>query len=268
MTTTRIAGIDLHVEHGGSGPGLLCLHGIGSGAVSFLAQVAGLGDLREVVAWDAPGYGRSSDAPVALDMAGYAEVAAELVREWWGGPAAVMGASWGGTIATVLAVRYPELVERLVLVDSTRGSARTPERADAMRRRGAELAELGPRAFAHERAPRLVSPTGPAAMVELARTTMAASIRLPGYAQAAVSMAETWLATDDLARVAAPTLIICGSDDQVTGLPESTALAEAIPDAELHVVPGAGHLANVEAPDVVNTLVRNWLTSAADTGRS
>lgn len=257
--TIQVAGVDLHLERGGAGPGLLCLHGIGSAAASFDAQVSGLGDLRDVVAWDAPGYGGSAALASPPGMQGYADFVAQLIRSLWTDPVAVMGASWGGTIAMVLAARHPELVDRLILIDSTRGSAATPEQSAAMQQRAVELAEVGPEVFAQRRTPRLVSPTCNRAIVAEAQQTMAQSIRLPGYAHAADSMAQTWLGPE-LGAVQARTLVICGADDVVTGPTESLALAQAIRGARLEVLPGVGHLANLEAPEAVNDLVRAFLT--------
>ncbi|MDH6187475.1 pimeloyl-ACP methyl ester carboxylesterase [Streptomyces sp. CZ24] len=138
-------------EAGTEGPLVLCLHGIGSSSASFAAQLAGLSPVARVVAWDAPGYGRSADPDTAPGLDGYADAAAGLIRAR-GGSAHVIGVSWGGVIALRLALRHPDLVASLVVADSTRGSGADPEKAAAMRGRAAELAEAGPRAFAEARA--------------------------------------------------------------------------------------------------------------------
>jgi 3-oxoadipate enol-lactonase len=245
--------------HDGPGDPVLLLHGIGGSADSFTDQFAALSAGHRVVAWDAPGYARSADPETAPGMAGYAAAAAALLRERGAAPAHVVGVSWGGVIATRLALDHPEVVRSLVLVDSTRGSGRTAEQATAMRRRAAELADVGAAAFAQARAPKLVSAEAPKELAERVATAMARSIRLPGYAYAAASMAETDH-SDVLGRLSVPTLVIAGDRDVVTGVAESQAIAADIPGARLRVIEGAGHLSNVERPDEFNRLVLEFLT--------
>jgi 3-oxoadipate enol-lactonase len=250
----------VHVtDHGGPGTPVLLLHGIGGSAASFTGQFAALSARHRALAWDAPGYGRSADPTGAPGMSGYAAKAAELLRECGAAPAHVVGVSWGGVIATRLALDHPGLVRSLVLVDSTRGSGRSARTAAAILRRADALADLGPAAFARARARTLVSVGAPESLVDQVANAMARSIRLPGYAYAAASMAET----DHggvLGSLAVPTLVIAGDRDTVTGVAESEAIAAAVPGARLAVIEGAGHLSNVERPEVFNRLVLEFLT--------
>lgn len=245
---------EINVVDAGSGPTLLCLHGIGSSSASFQPQVDELADSLRLLAWDAPGYAKSDDPQGPLDLDGFADAAASVLRERGTGPAHVLGVSWGGVVAMRLAARHPELVRSLVLADSSRGSARTPEQAGAMRARATELRETGTRAFAALRGPRLVSPAAPPELVAHVVDTMAGSVRLPGYAYAAESMAATDL-TDGLAALRLPVLVLCGDEDTVTGVRESQAIAGGIPDAVFVTLKGAGHLANQESPAAFNAWV-------------
>lgn len=240
----------------GSGPGMLLLHGIGSSSASFATQLEALADELTLVAWDAPGYAASADplGPVGLD--GYVAAAAEVAAAALGGdPVHVVGVSWGGVIALRLAATRPELVRSLVVIGASLGSGVDPERAAQMRARAADLADLGPAEFARRRAPKLLSPHAPAPLVEAAVDTMAESIRLPGYAEAAEAMASADLRAD-LARISAPTLVLAGEHDTVTGPDRAAEIAAGISGAVLATVPGAGHLANQEQPDLVNDWLR------------
>ncbi|WP_262002928.1 alpha/beta fold hydrolase [Streptomyces sp. FIT100] len=237
----------VHVEESGTeGPLLLCLHGIGSSSAAFAPQLAELGRYARVVAWDAPGYGRSADPAAPLTLDDFVDAAAALIRER-GGSAHVLGVSWGGVIALRLAVRHPGLVDSLIIADSSPGSGTDPAKAAAMRERAAELAEAGPRAFAERRGPRLVSPGAPATLVRRVVDTMAASVRLPGYAYAAESMAAADL-RGELPRITAPTLVLCGDQDRITGTGASQAIAGAVHRTAYVIVKDAGHLANQEQP--------------------
>ncbi|ROQ69705.1 pimeloyl-ACP methyl ester carboxylesterase [Streptomyces sp. 840.1] len=238
-------------------PLLLCLHGIGSSSAAFAPQLAGLADRVHVVAWDAPGYADSADPDRAPGLDGYVDTAADLIREH-GGPAHVLGVSWGGVIALRLAARHPDLVASLIVADSSRGSGTDPDRAKAMRGRAAALAAQGPGAFAAARGPRLVSAAAPPALVERVVATMAGSVRSPGYGYAAASMAEADL-TGELPAIAAPALVLCGEQDTVTGPDESQAIAGALPTSVYVTLSGAGHLANQERPEAFNAWVRAHL---------
>ncbi|MEU3839217.1 alpha/beta fold hydrolase [Streptomyces sp. NPDC028635] len=245
---------DVHVEEAGAnGPLLLCLHGIGSSSASFAHQLAAFGDEFRVVAWDAPGYGRSPDPDGPLDLDGYADAAAAVIRGR-GGDAHVLGVSWGGVIALRLALRHPDLVASLIVADSSPGSGTDPDKAAAMRARVPELDRLGPRAFAEQRGPRLVSAEAPPRLVQRVVDTMADAVRLPGYAYAAETMACADLRAD-LPRITAPTLVLCGDKDRVTGPVAAQALAGGLPRSAGVVVKDAGHLAHQEQPEHFNAWV-------------
>ncbi len=256
MTTQTDVATGVHVVEAGTGPTVLCLHGIGSSSAAFAPQVEALAGELRFLAWDAPGYASSADPAGPLDLDGYADVAAAVVRDRADGPAHVLGVSWGGVIAVRLARRYPELVRSLVLADSSLGSGRSDEQAARMRERATELGALGALEFARNRGPRLVSEGASPELVQGVVDTMSRSVRLPGYAHAAGSMAGTDL-TAELPAVRTPTLVLSGDEDTVTGIPESQALAGGIPDAVFVTIRGAGHLANQQAPGAFNA----WLSS-------
>ena len=74
MDVTDVDGLRIAYERGGAGPALVLLHGyVGDGPTTWRPQVEGLGDEFTVVAWDAPGAGRSDDPPDGFGMAGYAD---------------------------------------------------------------------------------------------------------------------------------------------------------------------------------------------------
>ena len=256
-TRIRVAdGISLTDE--GEGRPVLLLHGIGGNARSCAAAGALLARSgRRALAWDAPGYGESADPSGPVDLpARVVQVLDDLELD----RVDLFGTSWGGVIATLVAVRWPERVRTLVLADSTRGSGTSPERAAAMRARVDELAELGAERFAAARAPRVVAPDCDPATAEAVRAEMA-RVRLPGYRAAAEFMAGTDTA-DVLGRVDRPTLVLVGEHDGVTGGPESALLARSIPGARLVVLPGAGHSAVTERPaDVATAMLDFWATA-------
>ncbi|NDZ75582.1 alpha/beta fold hydrolase [Streptomyces sp. SID10362] len=263
MSAHDLAGLHL-AESGDGGPLVLCLHGIGSSSAAFAPQAGALAAAgHRVVAWDAPGYGRSADPDGDLTLDDYADTAAAVIRTR-AADAHVVGVSWGGVIALRLATRHPELVASLTVADSTPGSGTSPEKAAAMRARVPELERLGPRAFAEERGPRLLSPDAPPELVRRVVDTMAGSIRTPGYRQAAESMAATDL-RGELAEVTAPTLVLCGDQDRITGPDASQVLAGGLHRTAYVIVKDAGHLANQEQPEHFNAWLLSHLHIVTDT---
>lgn len=254
----------LSVRVAGMGAPVLFLHGIGGAATSFASQQDQLADYL-TIAWDAPGYGASADLELGSgiarsDPAGtYADAALGVLACLGQRDAHVVGVSWGGVIATRMALRRPSAVRSLTLADSSRGSGRTEAGRIGMMRRMEELATLGSRAFAELRGPNLLAPDAPTEQVDRVVTTMS-QVRLSGYTGAAHMMASTDHSAE-LGRIAVPTLVLVGEHDRVTGIAESQALAAGIPHALFEVVPGGGHAVNQENPTAFNACLRRFLAS-------
>lgn len=234
---------------------VLLLHGIGGNANSCRAAAQVLcAQGIAAYAWDAPGYGDSTDPTGPVDLP---QAVLGVLDELGLDGVDLFGTSWGGVIAAQVAARVPERIRTLVLADSTRGSGISPERATAMRDRVAALAEAGAQDFAAHRAPKLVSPSADPATADAVRAEMA-RVRIPGYRVAAEFMAATDN-TDLLRTLTVATLVVVGADDVVTGVAESELLATLVPGAAYAVLPAAGHSAVTERPqEMVAALIRFW----------
>jgi pimeloyl-ACP methyl ester carboxylesterase len=114
-------GVRIAARTRGDGPTVLLLHGVGTASASFWAQFDGLSATHELIAWDAPGYGASTDPRIPVRLDDYADAAVDLLDALGRRDAHVVGVSWGGVIATRLALRHPDRVRTLALVDSTYG---------------------------------------------------------------------------------------------------------------------------------------------------
>ncbi|MBM7365698.1 alpha/beta fold hydrolase [Gordonia hydrophobica] len=251
----------LHVRDEGDGPTLVMLHGIGGSAATFDPQYAELGGRMRLIAWDAPGYGASDDVDSPLSMDDYADRVAALIEECCGDVGAhVLGMSWGGVIATRLALRRPDLVRSLVLGSSTVGSGATDEGAAAMRSRAAELA-ADPTAFTTARATRLAGAGADDGHIAAVADAMLATIRPAGYTSAAESMAATDH-TADLPSIELTTLVMAGDRDEITGVDAAQLLAGGIPGAVYVMLRGAGHLANQDSPAAFNAWLESFIQIA------
>jgi pimeloyl-ACP methyl ester carboxylesterase len=119
MSEGHVNGVRLYYEVHGEGPAILCIHGAGSSALMWGAAVPELARLGRVIVYDRRGCTRSQrpDAYDKTSVAEHADDAAALLDTLGAAPAAVIGRSYGGQIATDLALRYPERVRGLVLLE-------------------------------------------------------------------------------------------------------------------------------------------------------
>jgi 3-oxoadipate enol-lactonase len=255
--------VRVHYERRGSGPLLLLLHGIGSNSRSFRHQLADLSDSWTVVAWDAPGYGRSEDPVAAFSLEDLADQAVGLLDTLDVGRAHVLGVSMGGVVAQLVFHRHPQRVRSLILADTNPGggAAPEPERAERVRQRLDTLERLGARGMAEARAPQLLQPGAPAALLAEV-TDIMAEVRPAGYRAAAIALGQVDL-TSVLRAIQVPTLVIHGEQDTVVPPATGRMLADAIPGARLVLITDAGHVSNQAQPAAFNAVVRSFLATVS-----
>ena len=249
----RAAGLDVAYDRAGSGPPLVLVHGAAGDAREWRPQIADLSDDFTVIAWDEPGAGRSSDVPADFGLAGYATALAGLV-ETLGAPAHVCGLSWGGTVTLELYRQRPELVATLVLADTYAGwKGSLPQHELRARVAGVERMLTAPAETFHPTFPGLFAGEPPHDVIELL-DAVAADVRPESVRVAVSAIAEADL-RDVLPGIAVPTLLVWGELDARSPMSVAREFARAIPHAELVVIPGAGHMSNLERPDQFNAAV-------------
>ena len=257
MDVVRANGLEIAYERVGEGPPLVLVHGAAVDSRVWRPQLAALADEFTVIAWDEPGAGRSSDVPAAFALADYANCLAALIDSLDLGPAHVAGLSWGGTVALELYRQHPELVATLIFVDTYAGwkgslpAAEVRARVDGVRQMLAAADHLFDPTL-----PGLFAGDPPAKFVSLLEE-MAAAVRPESMRTALLVMAEADQ-RDLLPRLAVPTLLIWGELDARSPLTVASQFQEAIPDAKLVVIPGAGHVSNLEGPEAFNDAVREF----------
>lgn len=257
MEVVQTHGLSIAYQRVGDGPPLVLVHGAADDGRVWRPQLSGLADSFTVVAWDEPGAGGSSDLPATFGLADYAECLAGLISALGLGPATVAGLSWGGTVVLELYRLRPDLVGRLVLVDTYAGwkgslpAAEVRARVDGVRRMlSMPAAEFDPTV------PGLFAGEPPAEFVPLLKE-IAADVRPASLRHQLAIMAEADL-RDVLPRIAVPTLLVWGERDVRSPLSVARAFEAAIPDATLVVIPGAGHVSHLERPDAFNAAVRDF----------
>jgi len=259
MDAVEVGGLRIAYERVGSGPALVLLHGyVGDGHATWRPQIEGLSDEFTVVAWDAPGAGNSSDPPESFGIAGYADSLAGFVAALDLGTPHVAGLSFGGVLAIELAHRHPAVATSLVLGSAYAGwrGSLSQSAAEARLGQALELSRLSADEFADTLLPTMFSDGTPQATVD----DFGASVRSfhpSGFRAMANASAEDL--REALPHIEAPTLLICGENDVRAPMTVARHLEESIPGARLVVLPGAGHVCNLEAPETFNATVREFL---------
>ena len=257
MEVVRANGLEIAYQRVGEGPPLVLVHGAAVDSRMWRPQLTALADEFAVVAWDEPGAGRSSDVPANFALADYANCLAAVVDALDLGPAHVAGLSWGGTVALELYRHHPELVGTLILVDTYagwKGSLPAEEvrtRVEGVRRMFSAADHLFDPTL-----PGLFAGDPPAEFVPLLEE-MAADVR-PGSMRTALLVMAEADQRDLLPRIAVPTLLIWGELDARSPLTVARRFEQAIPEATLVVIPGAGHVSNLEQPEAFNDAVREF----------
>jgi len=257
----------------GRGPAVVLLH-----AFPFTREVWGdvapaLAGRFRVLSVDARGFGESdlrashptpgASAPYAImDLA---DDLAALLDALAVPRAAVVGMSMGGYTALAFAARHAARLAALVLAD-TRAAADTPETRAKREEALATIHGRGPDAYLDGSIPRLLSPRAAPGVLALARAR--AETRADSLVAGVEALRDRPDRTAELSAIACPTLVVCGAEDQVTPPAEMRRMSGAIGDggsaagARFLELPGAGHLAHLEAGEAFTASVGSFLADA------
>jgi esterase len=253
VPAAQVNGIRLYYEERGEGAPILCIHGGGSTALMWADAVDELARLGRVIAYDRRGCTRSERPPryESTSVAEQADDAAALLDALEATPAVVIGRSYGGALAIDLALRSPERVRALVLLEgdalglspeglewtrALRALLRDVAAADGVDAVYAALVDevLGAGAWAAfpSEVREVLSRNGRALLAELA------------YVDQPMPDAAAFATIDR------PALLVAASDSPREQREMTEAMANVLPDARMALVSG-GHLINPAAPDVL-----------------
>ena len=246
----RVNDVTLYFEEHGTGEPILCIHGTGSSSALWLEAAAELATRGRTILYDRRGFSRSErPEPFFTDVSQQGDDAAALLDELAAEPAIVIGRSHGGEIAVDLALRYPDRVRALALLEGGGLALSEPVRR--------WIAALDDRLFA----------AAEADMDSVGRTLLAAvagdeawdglpeAVQEIFTANGPAIVAEERgglldVAVEQLGTIAQPTLILAGTDSPPEFAEAMRAAASAIPSARVEWVEG-GHLINPAHPAVL-----------------
>jgi 3-oxoadipate enol-lactonase len=240
-------------------PALLLLHGFPLDSRMWRAQVAELGDLRQVLAPDLPGHGRSSDREPARSMDAIARHLAAFLDEVGVETVDLGGFSMGGYVAFAFCRLYPARVSSLILV-ATRAAPDTDAGRQGRDQMAAEIEKRGAAAATEAMLPKMLTDAAPAAMRDEVGDWMLA--QPPGALVADVmAMRDRPDSSQTVAELEVPVLVLAGEQDPIIPLAEAETMAAAAPHGRLVVVGEAAHLVPVEQPRAINDALREHLGS-------
>jgi 3-oxoadipate enol-lactonase len=250
----------LAFDWAGSGELLVLLHGVGGNRRNWVSQIPAFSQRFQVVAWDARGYGDSEDYDGPLRFEDFADDVVRLLDHLKTPAAHIVGLSMGGNIAMDLAVRHGDRVRSLVLCDTDRGMTHfsSEDRQEFLRLRRDPL--LADKAIA-DIAPALVDSLSGPYSTPASRQALTESL-LCLHRESYIKSVEATVAFDirlAIHEIGCPTLVLVGEFDLLTPVDEARAICEGIPNSRLVTIPRAGHLSNIEQPEIFNREVLDFL---------
>jgi pimeloyl-ACP methyl ester carboxylesterase len=259
MEHVDVGGIRIAYTPAGSGPALVMLHGAPADSRTWRWMLPDLSRDHTVVAWDAPGFGQSSDIEGTWRAAQFADALAAFIAALGIERPHLVGHSFGTMVALSLFQRYPAVPASLVLIGGYAGWAGSLPTGEVARRLEMFLgmADLGD-AFDPKSYPGLFTELIPADRNRVLATMMRenmrpASVRAAGYIGAETDLRPV------LPTVDVPTLVLHGEADARSPLASAETLHAAISTSQLVVLPRLGHACVAEDPDACSTAIRRFV---------
>lgn len=262
MPSVSISGTDLNYVDEGRGPVLLLVHGFPLDHTMWQYQIADLKEEMRVIAPDLRGFGLSGVTAGTVTMAQMADdLAALLDALRISEPVYFCGLSMGGYVAWQFIERHGKRLAGVILCD-TRAVGDTPKEKETRLETAEKVMKEGPGFIAEAMPKRLFAERTHQEQPELVQETREVIRRTKpeGVAAAARGMAARPDVSAKLAGMEIPALVIVGSEDAISKAEEMQTIAEELPISMFVEIPGAGHMSPLEAPDVVNRAISDFVS--------
>ncbi len=261
MPIVQAGGVDLYYEIHGEGTPLLLISGLGYDQRFWRYQIEALSPYFQVITFDNRGVGRSDKPAGPYTVLEMAEDTARLLESLSIRRAHVVGHALGGFVAQELALNYPGYIERLVLAaTSFGGPSSVPISAEA-------LAIMAPRNDPEQDVRQTLlaatapgfSQASPEVFEELVAYQLSTAAPKDAY-HAQVLAAIQYDGADRVHRIDAFTLVVSGEHDNIMPPGNASLLASTLPNAEAFILPGVGHNFPLEAPELTNQVLYEFLS--------
>jgi 3-oxoadipate enol-lactonase len=260
MSRVRLRGIEVGYDEAGEGAAVVLLHGYPFNRSLWREQVETLAADHRVIAPDLRGHGETTagEGPATMDEMA-ADVAA-LMDELKIERATLGGLSMGGYVTLAFYRRFPSRVNALVLAD-TRPQADTEEGRRGREEQPQKILAQGIESIVDRFLEKVLTPATLAGRPEIVARVrrMITSTNRTGAANALRGMALRQDQTDLLPGINIPTLIVVGSEDQLTPPRDAELMHRLIPGSQLERIEGAAHVSNVERPAEFNRALKEFL---------
>ena len=242
--------------HSGS---LVFLHGFPLDSRMWEPQIAEFSGQFRVIAPDLRGFGQSY-AVVPFTMESQADDIHELLCQLNALPCVLAGLSMGGYIALAFVHKYASGLRGLVLVD-TKSEGDSAEQKEGRQKMIALVREQGSKAVAEQMLPKMLAEETPRRRPAVAQSLRAMMEACPPKTieNALAAMRDRPDRTPELPSISVPTLIIVGNADAITPVSIAQSMQRQIPQAQLAVIKGAGHMSPMEQPTQVNQALSSFL---------
>jgi pimeloyl-ACP methyl ester carboxylesterase len=261
MPKLAVRDIDLYYEISGQGQPLLFIHGLGSSTRDWERQAAFFSRHYQVVTFDLRGHGKSDKPPGPYSVQLFAADTAELIESLAIGKTHVVGLSMGGMIAFQLALKTPDLVSSMVIVNSgPEFIVRTLKERLGLFQRFLVVRLLGVRQMGKVLA-RRVLPKPEHSNLRRIFIERWAENNKRSYLDSLRAMVG-WSVTRHLSSITCPVLVV-SADQDYTPVSYKEAYTERMARAELVVIPDSRHLTPVDQPDHFNEALLAFLSRQA-----
>jgi pimeloyl-ACP methyl ester carboxylesterase/CRP-like cAMP-binding protein len=250
----------------------LLIHGWSSSCYAMSPLLGLLSQRFLAIAVDLPGYGQSPPLSQRVTIPAYAELLADLIEGVTDGPVVLVGHSMGGMTSLTLALRYPVLVERMVLISPTI-SGRLSQYINLFVSPITLLERFGlgnlivstVERMAMDVTDRLMRPASFAERTGITKEDymhLRADVRRPGQGRVRAECFLAMLENDlrgRLRQVEVPALVLWGAEDNTVPLRDAGIVADEWPAADLRIIPKAGHWPQFETPDITRRQIAAYL---------
>lgn len=265
MPTLKVNGADIHYDVHGDGPETIVFaHGLLWSGQMFTQQVAHFQGRYRCITFDFRGQGQSAVTESGYDMDTLTEDTAALIENLDCGPCHFAGLSMGGFVGMRLALRRPDLIQSLILLETT--SDPEPQENQGKYRlltfigRWFGLGPVANRIMKIMFGQSFLNDPNRLAERELWRRRLVSNHRV-GISRAVYGVIDRQGVYDEIHQIKVPTLIAVGDQDVATVLRKSERMHERIPGSELVIIPEAGHSSSIEQPEAVNQAIEQFLNT-------
>lgn len=256
-----INGKSFFVRDEGTGPVLVLVHGFPLDHTMWREQVEGLSNCCRVLAIDLRGFGKSTGPVDGISMKDFADDVAEILTALNIDESVTFcGLSMGGYIAWQFWEHHRDRLSKLILCD-TKAIGDDDAGKETREKVAQRVLQSGPEFLTAIMSGKLFAKRTLEEKSEIVNEVLQVirNTRGENVAAASRAMAARPDFTSRLSEIDVPTLVIVGEEDAISTADEMQSIANEIPQATIEIIPNAGHMAPLEAPEATNSAIRSFL---------